>query len=219
MNESKVRTPVGESAEWEAAYCRTRRSIPKRRSRLEFFNWPGPSARILDLGSGDGLDLIATREMGYYEVVAFDASTALLSGVAGSKVAGDAHHLPFDSDRFDIVLANSVLHHFDFPKMVGEIARILKPNGSFCFMEPRPTWARTLLDTLTMNDFMGRIVPYFRHRKQGLLEEYEVHYRWLDLYPRVHGILEQNGFTLTKEKRTLVGVFAQWRWDVDRRAD
>ncbi len=207
----RMKPAVGETPEWEAAYRRTRRSIPKRKKRLSFFDWPDRTVKILDLGSGDGLDLQALREMGYQNVIAFDASSHLLSNVTGTRVVGDAHFPPFDSNSLDVVLANSVLHHFDFPEMVGEVARILKPGGCFCFMEPRPSFPRQLLDVLTMSDLAGRLVPYFKHRKEGLLEEYEVHYRWLDLYPSVESLLDQNGFRSQKVLLTMVGVFAQWK--------
>jgi ubiquinone/menaquinone biosynthesis C-methylase UbiE len=52
-------------------------------------------------------------------------------------VGGNVFTLPFPSRSFDIVIANSVLHHLpDLPQMTLEIARILKPGGLYIGREP-----------------------------------------------------------------------------------
>lgn len=143
--------------------------------------------------------------------VGLDASPALLAGARGERVVADAHHLPFSDRSFGVVLANSILHHLDFPRVVPEVARVLQPGGTLCFAEPRPCLARRALDRLTFSPLAGRLVPFFRHRRVGLLEEYEVHYRWLGEFSRVPDVLARNGFELERQKLTLFGVLAQWK--------
>ena len=49
------------------------------------------------------------------------------------RVLGDAERIPFADETFDHVFCCSVFHHFpDARKAAREIARVLKPGGSFC---------------------------------------------------------------------------------------
>ncbi len=44
----------------------------------------------------------------------------------------DCHNIPYDKERFDIVIANHVLFYCkDIPQVCQEIARVLKPGGTF----------------------------------------------------------------------------------------
>jgi len=51
------------------------------------------------------------------------------------KVA-DAHKMPFEDNKFDIVFGGSVIHHLDIPRATKEINRVLKPGGLMIFSEP-----------------------------------------------------------------------------------
>jgi len=51
------------------------------------------------------------------------------SGVA--LTTGDAMLMPFKSNIFDVVMCGLATHHMDVPKLLREIHRILKPDGSF----------------------------------------------------------------------------------------
>jgi SAM-dependent methyltransferase len=52
-------------------------------------------------------------------------------------VSGDVFNLPFPDASFDMVIANSVLHHLpDLPRVALEIGRILKPGGLYIGREP-----------------------------------------------------------------------------------
>lgn len=52
-------------------------------------------------------------------------------------VVGDALTLPFPSEVFDSVLASEVLEHVKLPTiLIGEIARMLKPNGLIVLTAP-----------------------------------------------------------------------------------
>ena len=50
---------------------------------------------------------------------------------------GDIFNLPFQDKSFDIVIANSVLHHLgNVDQAILEIARVLKPDGMYIGREP-----------------------------------------------------------------------------------
>lgn len=51
--------------------------------------------------------------------------------------ACDANHLPFVDNTFDLIVANSVLHHLlDYPRVLQQCLALLKPGGSVIFFEP-----------------------------------------------------------------------------------
>jgi len=203
--------PTAESEVWEEAYQNVRRSMRRRKQLLGFFDWIGGEKTVLDLGTGDGLDIQALEEMGHKRFIGFDISHNLLKDCPHKGVVGDAHKIPFRNDSVDIVLANSVIHHFDFPRMASEIVRILKPGGLFCYLEQRPTLARSVLDWLTMQHWVGAIVPYLKHRRIALSEEIEDYAGGLENYPDIARRLQELGMVLEREKKTQVGVLAQWR--------
>ncbi len=48
----------------------------------------------------------------------------------GVDVVGDAHNLPFENDKFDLILCTDVLDHLHSPQVViREMQRVLKPGG------------------------------------------------------------------------------------------
>jgi ubiquinone/menaquinone biosynthesis C-methylase UbiE len=52
-------------------------------------------------------------------------------------VMGEASALPFTADSFDLVTANMVVEHFDYPTQVFlEVHRVLRPGGFFIFHTP-----------------------------------------------------------------------------------
>lgn len=66
----------------------------------------------------------------YDGMVARARSVLSAEGLAASYVVSDIAGLPFDDDRFDLVLANHVLYHLaDVPHAVRELARVLAQAG------------------------------------------------------------------------------------------
>jgi SAM-dependent methyltransferase len=51
---------------------------------------------------------------------------------------GDAEHLPFEGGTFDAVINVEASHCYpDFPRFLGEVARVLKPGGHFLYADFR----------------------------------------------------------------------------------
>jgi SAM-dependent methyltransferase/uncharacterized protein YbaR (Trm112 family) len=99
----------------------------------------GPG-RFLDLGSNWGRWTIAAARAGF-DAVGIDPSLGAIRAarrvasqlsVPIEVVVGDARHLPFPDDSFDVVFSYSVLQHLapdDVEAAIAECARVLKPNG------------------------------------------------------------------------------------------
>lgn len=114
----------------------------------------GAEGATLEIGAGTGLNL------GFYpdrvsELVLTEPSPhmaarlrAKLGGDPGTRVVeSPAERLPFDTDRFDTVVATLVLCTVADPvAALGEIARVLRPDGRLLFLEhvraPEPGLAR-----------------------------------------------------------------------------
>ena len=102
---------------------------------------PNQSLRVLDFGCGDGGYTKFLADLGHdaygCELPGDDASRrSTLSGLFGGeyehhiRVASDEALIPFEDEFFDVVVAYQVFEHIRLSStMVGECARILKPDG------------------------------------------------------------------------------------------
>jgi SAM-dependent methyltransferase len=117
---------------------------------LNVVPWRGDEV-VLDLGCGRGLLLVgAARRLTSGRAVGADVwvrgavtgnrpqatlENAQIEGVADRTevTEGDARHLPFADNSFDVVVSNFVLHELktaeEREKMTREIVRVLKPGG------------------------------------------------------------------------------------------
>jgi len=93
------------------------------------------SHEVIDLGCGDGRFTVKVKErIGVSEILGVDLcdeslETAKERGIVVKKV--DLNNpLPFDHDRFDVVVSNQVIEHLFYPvNFMKELYRILKPRG------------------------------------------------------------------------------------------
>jgi ubiquinone/menaquinone biosynthesis C-methylase UbiE len=118
------------------------------------FELAGPlrGKRVLDVGTGDGTYAIEAAVRGA-DVTALDASPEMLRaaharaerrGVAIKPCEGDVQNLPFEAERFDVVLAVTVLCSVkDVAAALRELARVLAPRGTLVIGELGrwSTWA------------------------------------------------------------------------------
>lgn len=96
---------------------------------------------ILDLGCGDG----------HFAAMAFDRHEQMIGvdpwwGPLRKSVKGNVYHhaiqslgdaLPFPSKHFATVISNSVLEHIpNLDPVLAEVARVLRPGGTFFFCSP-----------------------------------------------------------------------------------
>jgi SAM-dependent methyltransferase len=103
------------------------------------------SGRCLDVCCGTGVHLDAFARLGW-QMTGLDISDDQLR-IARERVAnraidliqGDAESLPFEAESFDAVV--SLFSHTDvddFPAVVCEVARVLRPGGRFVYVGVHP---------------------------------------------------------------------------------
>ena len=129
---------------------------------------PAPGERVLDVGSGSGVDaLLAARAVGPQgRVVGIDL-TAEMVGLARDAARqaklsnlefreGQAEALPLADASIDVVLSNNVLNHLviDKPRALAELRRVLRPGGRLLLGDvvlerPVPDSGRAALDLWT----------------------------------------------------------------------
>ncbi len=104
---------------------------------------PHPGALLLDVACGGGLLAPRLRHTGYRHV-GIDLSptaTRLAADHGVAAVHGDARRLPFRDELFDVVVAGEILEHVaDYPDVVDEACRVLKPGGTLVVDTIAKTW-------------------------------------------------------------------------------
>lgn len=95
--------------------------------------------RVLEIGVGQGTDLAQFGEAGAHcfgvditdNHLELTARNFAARGLSVDLRKADATKLPFPDDHFDCVYSFGVLHHIpEIDRVVAEIRRVLKPNGS-----------------------------------------------------------------------------------------
>jgi SAM-dependent methyltransferase len=105
----------------------------------------GPSARVLDVGTGTGRISIPLLERSL-DLVGCDLSAKMLKRLqekfpAARIIQADAAYLPFPTAQFDFVLTVHVLHLIPYWRdVLREIRRVLAPNGAYLYIT---TWGST----------------------------------------------------------------------------
>jgi ubiquinone/menaquinone biosynthesis C-methylase UbiE len=104
---------------------------------------PTAKGTALDIGAGNGISSFALAKDGW-QVSALEPDPSEIVGVGAIRRLAQEHQLPievvcefgeqlpFPDNHFDVVFARQVLHHAqDLPQLCREIARVLKPHGTF----------------------------------------------------------------------------------------
>lgn len=100
-------------------------------------------AKVLDAGCGVGYGSNVLSDEAK-TVIGIDVSEEVIRDAAGSYPAGNrlwlaasCTHLPFANASFDVVVAFEVIEHLhDWPKLILEAQRLLKPTGVFVVSTP-----------------------------------------------------------------------------------
>jgi 27-O-demethylrifamycin SV methyltransferase len=146
---------------------------------------PKPGQRVLDVGCGNGaalLHLVHTLDL---DVTGLDidpdqiqAAAQAANGLASARfLVSDATKLPLPDDRFDIVYTNKTTHHIaDWPNVIAEMARVLKPGGYLIYSDFTAPFGRRLptrrgVDTIAQSHLLDRT------RHSGSLFHYTAYFR------------------------------------------
>ncbi|RLP97042.1 class I SAM-dependent methyltransferase [Micromonospora sp. CV4] len=126
-------------------------------------------ARVVDLAAGTGILTRALLALGH-EVVPVEPDPGMRAQLAASTpgttaLAGSAEAVPLPDGAADAVLAGTAYHWFDREPAHAEIARVLRPGGTFA-----PIW-NIRDDRVDWVDDLGRIA-HFGDKSASLFGEY-----------------------------------------------
>jgi SAM-dependent methyltransferase len=130
------------------------------------------SSRVVDLGAGTGILSRQLRRLGH-EVVAVepdDLMRACLVEVSPGviAVAGRAEAIPLADNSVDAVVAGQSYHWFDQARAHQEIARVIRPGGTFAAMwndaDPSVPWTVRFSEIIDGATRTGRPVADFGDR-------------------------------------------------------
>jgi ubiquinone/menaquinone biosynthesis C-methylase UbiE len=133
---------------WADAILRWRTRDVLRKTRLH--SHLPKEGRLLDLGSGVGhIAETVLRDAPNRSCVMMDPVNSVSPHVARRiapfscySIKGSGTHLPFPDSTFDGVWSAFVLHHVLFDgqqAILGEVRRVLRPNGAFVLLEDTPS--------------------------------------------------------------------------------
>jgi SAM-dependent methyltransferase len=111
----------------------------RERLLLDLFLSAAPGPKVLNGGAGQGTLSRRLTELGY-DVTSTDVSpetVELLQRAAGKAVQADLTSLPFEDESFDAAVLGEVLEHIeDDRRALGEIHRVLRPEGVLALSVP-----------------------------------------------------------------------------------
>jgi ubiquinone/menaquinone biosynthesis C-methylase UbiE len=104
---------------------------------------PAEKALVLDAGTGPGrIPVLMCQMQPQWQIIAIDLAKSMLQ-IASQHIQQanlqsrihlqlvDAKCLPYEDEKFDMVVSNSLVHHLPDPaSFFSEIKRVLKPNGA-----------------------------------------------------------------------------------------
>jgi ubiquinone/menaquinone biosynthesis C-methylase UbiE len=177
---------------WERAYqafespAEERRKFIRRLKRIGAHDWDR-NLRILEVCSGRGSGLGAWRALGFRRVFGVDLSPALVFGATeatGRLMVGDVRALPVPDTTVDVVIVQGGLHHLvstrDVNDALGEMRRVLAPQGRIVVIEPWLTPFLRLVHAICSIGLVRRLVPRLDALATMIEEERVTYERWLN---------------------------------------
>ena len=160
------------------------------------------SLKILDVGCGDGVtELYLHKYFSAWKVTGIDVSSASIKEANKRNLGNaifavyDGEHIPYDDNSFDLIFMAGVLHHVAFhlhERLMKELYRVLKKNGSFYLYEHNPLnpFTRYLVKTCVF-DKHAKLLPH--HYTSMLLKKHNfivISKQFVIFFPR-KGILSK----------------------------
>lgn len=142
---------------------------------------PPPGELTLDVGCGEGRVARALKELGH-DVVGVESSPALAHAATEGDPTFEVHvadavAMPLPDSLANLAIASlSLMNMDDMPGVVSEIARVLRPEGCFCFsvLHPINSWGdaeagyfETVRYTEKLERDGARIILHDTHRPLG----------------------------------------------------
>ena len=130
-------------------------------------------------------------------VVGIDLDPRVASLFHSEFILGSAESLPFPGGTFDLITCEYVLEHVeDPPRVFAEIARVLKPGGTFLGLTPNVASYKSLGAAITpqpVHHMMGRL----RYGPGQEEDMYRTHYR-ANSHRRIGRLAERAGLELVR---------------------
>jgi ubiquinone/menaquinone biosynthesis C-methylase UbiE len=136
-------------------------------------------ATVLDAGTGTArIPIIISQLRPQWQIIAIDMADSMLEigqknifnancqeQIKLEKV--DAKNLPYQSQKFDLVISNSLIHHLRDPlPFLQEIKRVLKPDGGIFFRDLFRPDSEEIIETM-----VTAINPNFSPRQAQLFKD------------------------------------------------
>jgi SAM-dependent methyltransferase len=124
--------------------------------------------RLLDAGSGTGVNLADYATLGHSVGVELDREAAIISVRRGNErvAVGDLCRLPFPDARFDIVISTDVIEHIDDDvAALREMRRVLSCDGRIVLTTPAYSRAYSSHDR-----FLHHVRRYDHDRLQSAID-------------------------------------------------
>jgi SAM-dependent methyltransferase len=192
--------------EWIAWARRPGHDVFERFHRDQFFDLLPPPGRLtIEVGCGEGRVCRALKQAGH-TVVGVDSSPTLVAAALEADPAipvhrADAAAIPLNDGEADLAVAFMSLQDFDqLDHAVGEIARVLEPDGVLCLAVVHPLNSAGHFQTEEPTSPFIIEEPYLAERRysdhlerDGLTMTFESWHRPLAQYT---ASLLDNGFTI-----------------------
>ena len=124
-------------------------------------------AQILEIAPGPGFLAIELARLGAYQITGLDVSKSFVriatenARMAGLNInfrLGDAHALPFAPGSFDFIVCRAAFKNFSDPvKALGEMRRVLNPDGTALIIDMRSDVSDATIDEFVKSRAGGRI--------------------------------------------------------------
>lgn len=156
-----------------------------------------PEHVVLEIGAGRG----RVQEMNFKghvkKMVGIDPDPRIRENpFLDEAYKGLADYMPFFEDNFfDLAFCNNVLEHVEFPdKFYKEIARVIKPRGSFVSKTPNKFYYVSIISALTPDSF-HKFINGKRGRNES--DTFPIFYR-ANTMERQNSYLDRNGLAVVK---------------------
>ncbi|HEX8775000.1 MAG TPA: class I SAM-dependent methyltransferase [Pyrinomonadaceae bacterium] len=156
------------------------------------------NARVLDVGAGAGNSDTHPCKRNGSTLVGIDCSEDIVSNPhLDDHYVQDAENMPFENESFDMVFSDFTFEHLAQPeKVVREIFRILKPNGTFIFRTVNAFHYVAVLSTITPDMFRPGIFKLLGRREE---DSFPTLYR-LNTKRKIERVLHRNNFEIEEIK-------------------
>lgn len=167
----------------------------KRRLRALGAHRLAPRSRVLEICCGRGNAIKAWQRLGFRHVIGLDRSEALLRLFEGGapRVVGDIRALPVLQESQDVVAVHGGLHHLgsleDLDAALGEVRRVIRPDGHVLIVEPWPTPFLTLVHAVSRQQIARRMWKKIDAFERMFERERTTYEAWLGRPDRILSIL------------------------------